>query len=131
MSEETKQYLTVVLLVIIFNIPLAYIALVMMADDLRRQLKNEDCIGFIYALGFKSLSWRPGWATGARGGLIHWALATVVTGLASKKHPKRKHLAMPGFGGFALGRKSGLGFLVGHVVYGTLFGWQYGRKGRG
>jgi hypothetical protein len=88
-------------------------------------------IGFIYALGFKSLSWRPGWATGARGGLIHWALATVVTGLASKKHPKRKQLVMPGFGGFALGRKSGLGFLVGHVVYGTLFGWQYGRKGRG
>lgn len=88
-------------------------------------------IGYAYALGFKALGWRAGWMTGARGGLIHWALATVVTGLMSKKHPKRKELAMPGFGGFALGPMSALGFLVGHVLYGALFGWQYGRKGRG
>lgn len=88
-------------------------------------------IGSAYALGFKALGWRPSWKTGARGGLIHWALATLVTGLMSKKHPKREQLAMPGFGGFALGPKSALGFLVGHVLYGALFGWQYGRKGRG
>jgi hypothetical protein len=88
-------------------------------------------IGFIYALGFKALGWRPGWTTGARGGLIHWALATIVTGLMSKKHPKRTKLAMPGFGGLALGPRSALGFLVGHVLYGALFGWQYGRKGQG
>ncbi len=87
-------------------------------------------IGLGYALGFKALGWRPGWETGAVGGLIHWALATLVTGAASEQHPKRDALAMPGFGGTALGPKSAMGFLVGHLAYGALFGWQYGR-GRG
>ncbi len=85
-------------------------------------------IGFTYALGFKVFGWRPGWTTGTGGGLIHWALVTVVTGLVSKKHPKREQLAMPGIGGLALGAMSTVGFLVGHLVFGTLFGWRYGRE---
>ncbi len=83
-------------------------------------------IGLAYALGFRLTGLRPSWGTGALGGLGHWAMATIVTGVASKQHPKREQLAMPGFGGMALGARSAVGFLVGHLVYGMLFGWQYG-----
>lgn len=84
-------------------------------------------IGFAYAFGYKLLGWRPNWKTGAAGGLIHWSIATMVTGIVSAEHPKRNQLPMPGFGGIALGPKSAAGFFMGHLVYGTLFGWQYGR----
>ncbi len=84
-------------------------------------------IGLAYGLGFKLAGLKPSWRTGALGGLVHWAIATVVTGVASKRHPKREQLAMPGFGGAALGVRSAVGFLVGHIVYGMLFGWQYGQ----
>ncbi len=83
-------------------------------------------IGFAYALGFKLTGLRPSPRTGALGGMVHWLIATLVTGVASKKHPKREQLDMPGFGGTALGPRSAIGFLVGHLVYGTLFGWRYG-----
>lgn len=87
-------------------------------------------IGFAYALGFQLTDIRPNWRTGALAGLVHWAIATFVTGVASKKHPKREQLAMPGFGGTALGARSAIGFLVGHIVYGILFGWQYDSTAR-
>ncbi len=83
-------------------------------------------IGLAYALGFKLTGLKPSWRTGVLGGLVHWAIATVVTGVASKRHPKREQLAMPGFGGAALGVRSAVGFLVGHIAHGMLFGWQYG-----
>ncbi len=85
-------------------------------------------IGLAYAVGFKVTGLRPSWQTGALGGLVHWLIATLVTGLASKVHPKRDQLAMPGFGGMALGATSAVGFVIGHLVYGALFGWQYGRR---
>jgi biotin transporter BioY len=83
-------------------------------------------IGLTYALGFELTGIRSNWRMGALGSLVHWSIATVVTGVASKKHPKREQLAMPGFGGMALGIRSAIGFLVSHIVYGMLFGWQYG-----
>ncbi len=83
-------------------------------------------IAFAYAQGFKILGLRPSAKTGALGGLIHWVIAVGITGLATKKHPKRGQLDMPGFGGAALGLRSAVGFLIGHLVYGTLLGWQYG-----
>ncbi len=84
-------------------------------------------IAYAYAQGFKLLGLRPSAKTGALGGLIHWVIAVGVTGLATRKHPKRDRLDMPGFGGAALGPQSALGFLLGHLVYGTLVGWQYGQ----
>lgn len=83
-------------------------------------------IGFAYAVGFKLSGLPRGSRTGALGGAIHWLIATLVTGLASRKHPKREQLDMPGFGGTALGPGSAIGFLIGHLVYGALFGWRYG-----
>jgi hypothetical protein len=82
-------------------------------------------IGLVYALGFKLTGIRPSWRTGSLGSLAHWLIATIVTGVASKKHPKREQISMPGFGGMALGVRSAVGFMVGHMVYGMLFGWQY------
>lgn len=85
-------------------------------------------IGLVYALGFRLASIRPDWKTGAGGSLVHWVIATIVTGVASTKHPRRQETAMLGFGGMTLGVRSAVGFLVSHVVYGALFGWQYGRS---
>lgn len=85
-------------------------------------------IGFAYALGFRLLGWRPNAKTGAAGSLIHWLIATVVTGTASRLHPRRRQLPMPGYGGMALGIKTAIGFLVGHIIYGALFGWQYSQS---
>jgi hypothetical protein len=84
-------------------------------------------IAFAYALGFKALRLRPSWKTGALASLIHWALASLVVGLVSTRHPRRVLLDMPGYGGVALGRQGALSFLLSHVVYGTLVGWQYGQ----
>ncbi len=87
-------------------------------------------IGFAYALGFARAGLRPGWRTGLLGGAVHWLLATPATGLLSRWHPRRGQLAMPGFGGTALGPADAAGFLGGHLLFGALFGWQYGRDGR-
>jgi hypothetical protein len=85
-------------------------------------------IAFAYLLGFRATGIRPSWKTGAVGGLIHWLIASLVAGIVTKKHPKRADLALPGFGGTALGRRSVLGFLASHLVFGTLVGWQYGQN---
>jgi hypothetical protein len=84
-------------------------------------------IAFGYAVGFQLLGLRPSWKTGVLGGIIHWLIASFVTKLASAKHPKRERLDMPGFGGMALGPRSAIGFLIGHLIYGALLGWQYGQ----
>ncbi len=86
----------------------------------------SDWIGLLYAMGFKMTGLMPSWKTGVLGSLAHWSIATVVTGVASKKHPKRTRTPMLGFGGTALGVRSAIGFPVGHIVDGMLFGWQYG-----
>lgn len=85
-------------------------------------------IGLAYALGFRLTGLRPGRRTGLMGGAIHWLIASLAVGVAGRKHPKREQLAMPGFGGLALGPRSAIGFLAGHLMYGLLFGWQYGRS---
>ncbi len=85
-------------------------------------------IGTVYALGYKVTPLRPGWRSGLAGGIVHWAIASVVTGAVSRIHPKRRSLAMPGFGGIALGLPTALSFLAGHLLYGALFGWAYGES---
>ncbi len=55
-------------------------------------------IGLAYGLGFELAGLKPSWRTGALGGLLHWAIATVTTGVASKRHPKREQRVMPAYG---------------------------------
>lgn len=84
-------------------------------------------IGLVYALGYRITPLRPNWRSGLAGGIVHWAIATLVTGLVSRVYPNRRHLAMPGFGGLALGLPTALSFLAGHLIFGTLFGRVYER----
>ncbi len=88
-------------------------------------------IGFAYALGFKLLGLRVNWRSGLLGGALHWLIAAVVVGVVSEKHPKRDRLALPGFAGLALGPPTAVGFLAGHLLFGAVFGWQYGRGEEG
>lgn len=84
-------------------------------------------IAFANLLGFNISGLRPSWKTGALGGLFHWLIASLVASFVTAKHPRRARLQMPGFAGLALGARGTIGWLVSHVLFGILLGWQYGR----
>lgn len=83
-------------------------------------------IGLVYALGYRITPLRPNGRSGLFGGIVHWAIATLVTGLVSRVYPNHQRLAMPGFGGLALGIPTAFSFLFAHLIFGTLFGCAYG-----
>ncbi len=85
-------------------------------------LAGSAAIGLIYAWAFAALLGTANnlWLWGLLGGLIHWVLAGLFFAVLPALHPEIPE-RRPNPGAFIknFGAPDGLGFLIGHLVYGV------------
>jgi hypothetical protein len=97
------------------------------ATGLAMHLMLSALIGIVYAWAFAQFWGQATWALGLLGGLIHWAVAGMVLPMMDGMNRCVRDGRIRAFGAFGSGRGAMMvvGFLMGHLLYGLIFGWLY------
>ncbi len=84
-------------------------------------------IGLVYAWAFAAIWGSASWLNGLLLGIVHWLVASMMLPVMDKMNSSVQRDAMHplswfanGYGGGAVGT-----FLVGHLIFGAVFGWLY------